>query len=98
VQAVATVVAGQALVVLHVDRCAPLLGEPDERCLVEDVLRVSRARPVAGFAPELLALVPGVLPEDLRMQRLAEMLVLLAVALEAARLANVVGGIDGRLR
>src|SRR5688572_4733629 len=94
----ATLVAGQALSILRVDRCAPPFGEPDQRGLVGRVPGVIRARSMAGFAPLPLPVVLRVQPEDLRVQRLAEMLVLLAVALDTPRLADVLGRRQGRLR
>jgi len=59
---------------------------------------VLRARPVAGFTPLPLEFVLRIEPEDLRMQRLAEMRVFLAVAFDASRLADVLGGLHRRLR
>ena len=96
VQSIATLVAGQALGILHVHRRSPTPGEPDERGLVERVPGVIRARAVAGFAPLPLNFALRIQPEDLRMKRLAEMLVLLAVAFDTPRLADVLGRLHGR--
>ena len=89
--------AGQALGILDVHGRAPALGEPDQRGLVEGVPGVIRARSVAGFAALPLTVGLRIQPEDLRMQRLAEVLVLLAVAFDAARLADVLARLRGRL-
>jgi len=90
-------VAIQTLGILHLNRRSPTPGEPDQRGLVEGVPGVLRARSMAGFAPPPLEVVLRIEPEDLRMQRLAEMLVLLAVAFDAPRLADVLGWFRGRL-
>ena len=44
---------------------------------------------MTGFTPVPLQIVLRILPEDLRVQRLAEMFVFLAVALDSPRLADV---------
>jgi hypothetical protein len=53
---------------------------------------------VAGFTPLPLAVVLRIQSKDLRMQRLAEMLVLLSVTFDASRLADVLRWLRGRLR
>ena len=97
VHASATLVAGQALGILDVHGSAPAPGEPDQRGLVERVPGVVRPRSVAGFAALPLTIALRIQAEDLRMQRLAEMLVLLAVAFDAPRLADVLGRLRGRV-
>src|SRR5690606_27188282 len=88
-------VTGQALAVLHLDRRAPGLREADDEALVVGVLRVRRARAVAGLAHARLAVVLRVRAEDLRVRRVLEVIGLLAVALDADLLADVGGGWGG---
>ena len=93
---VAAVVTRQALPVLRLHRRAPFLGEADEGRLVGGVSCVIRAGAVAGLAASRLQLVGRVLPERPGVQCFAEVLVLLAVALDAAHLADVRRGRCGR--
>src|SRR5690606_11753884 len=91
VQPVPTLVAAEALAVLHLDRRSPRLREADDQRLVGAALRMRSAGPVAGLADARLVLVLGIQPEGLRVQRVLEMLVLLSMAGDAGLLADVLG-------
>ena len=95
VQAIATLVAVQALTILHGHRRSPPPCEPDQLGLVECVLGVLRTRPVAGFTHLPLAVVLRIQSKDLRMQRVAEMRVFLSVTFDASRLADVLRWLRG---
>lgn len=95
VQAIATLVAVQALTILRGHRRSPTPCEPDQLGLVECVLGVLRTRPVAGLTHLPLAVVLRIQSKDLRMQRVAEMRVFLSVTFDASRLADVLCWLRG---
>src|SRR4051794_24877021 len=90
-QALAAIVAVEALPVLHVHRRAPRLGEADQRAVIGWRLRVQRAGTVARFADTAFELGLRILVKDLGMQCVRELQLVSRMAARARLLADEAG-------